>query len=81
MASNGMHVVPGDEGPWDVDEFTPEDLDPEDLEGSDDADVEGLDLDREWSLPDDPQPDSQGEDPFVSEIGDEGQGDLSPEDY
>lgn len=32
-------------------------------------------------LSEDPQPESQGETPLIAGIGDEGQGDLSPEDY
>jgi hypothetical protein len=31
-------------------------------------------------IPDEAQPETQGEDPFEAELGDEGKGDLAPED-
>jgi len=35
---------------------------------------------EDFGIPDDAQPESQGDEPFHAEIGDEGQGDLAPED-
>lgn len=54
----------------------PDGLPEEDFEAEDDEELEA----GGYGIPDDAQPDSQGEDPFVSELGEEGQGDLAPED-
>jgi len=76
----------------DVDEIESEDEGDEELEVEDieDADVQ-LDDDFEagedeeleelglW-IPDGAQPETQGNDPNVAELGEEGNGDLSPED-
>lgn len=35
---------------------------------------------RDFGVPGDAQPDTQGEDPLVAELGDDGQGELSPGD-
>jgi len=69
MAIDSFHIEPEDLDASDVE------ID-EDFEAGEDEELEALG----YGTPDDAQPESQGEDPFMSEIGDEGQGDLSPED-
>jgi hypothetical protein len=42
---------------------------------------EDLDLEEDGdAVPDGAQPESQGEDPYVAELGEDGQGELAPED-
>jgi len=48
----------------------------EDVEAEDDVRLE----EDGYGIPDDAQPESQGEDPLLSELGEEGQGELAPED-
>jgi hypothetical protein len=60
----------------------PDDLDPATRTGADPAEIrdDGDDVPAS-DLPDDEaQPDTQGEDPITAELGDDGQGDLAPED-
>lgn len=45
-----------------------------------DATVEESEIPPEDQPPSERQPESQGADPFVAEVGDEGEGDLSPGD-
>ena len=66
MARDGFHIEP-------------EDLDEADPVLDEDREVEE-DEELGYGTPGEAQPESQGEDPLMSEIGDEGQGDLSPED-
>ena len=66
-----------DEGadPDDINPATATGADPAEL-GADDSDIPLADV-----HPEDTGTDSQGEDPGVVELGEEGQGDLAPEDY
>lgn len=64
-----------DAGVFDDDAATATGDDPAHL-ASEDEEVPRADMPPE-SL----QPDSQGQDPELAELGDEGQGDLAPEDY
>ncbi len=87
MARDGFQIEFGDpdeapipdedEDARDVDDIgEDESLPDEDFEAEEDEELEA----RGYGIPDDAQPESQGEDPFEAELGDEGQGDLSPED-
>lgn len=60
----------------------PEDLDPITLTGDDPAQIPSDDDEIPASdLPTDAQqPDTQGDDPIEAELGEDGQGDLAPED-
>lgn len=60
----------------------PEDLDPVTLTGADPAELPHEDDQiPAYDLPTDAmQPETQGEDPIEAELGDDGQGDLAPED-
>lgn len=69
MARDGFHIEPED---LDATETVVD----EDVEAAEDEELEELG----YGIPDDAQPESQGADPFLSEIGEDGQGDLSPED-
>jgi len=53
-----------------------ESLPDEDVEAEEDLRLEG----DGYGVPEDAQPESQGEDPLISELGEEGQGELAPED-
>jgi hypothetical protein len=55
---------------------TPDPLPEEDVEAEEQEDLEADGL----GILDEAQPETQGEDPFVAELGDEGNGDLAPED-
>ncbi|MFF0909106.1 sugar ABC transporter ATPase [Microbacterium sp. HMH0099] len=61
----------------------PEDIDPATATGADPAEIPSDDDDIPLAdiHPEDTGTDSQGEDPGVVELGEEGQGDLAPEDY
>ena len=60
----------------------PEDLNPTTATGADPDEIESDDDEIPFAdQPDaDLQPESQGEDPLVVELGEDGEGDLSPED-
>lgn len=83
--SDGIHIetdefddapIPGGEARY-VDEIgDPESLPDEDVEAEEDVELE----EDGYDIPDDAQPDSQGEDPLLAELGEDGQGELSPED-
>ncbi len=61
----------------------PDDLDPATATGADPAELRGDDADiPAEDLPSAArQPESQGEDPAIADLGEDGQGDLAPEDY
>ncbi|WP_243229701.1 hypothetical protein [Microbacterium sp. CIAB417] len=65
---SGTRAIPEEELP-----FPPERREERDPENTDPADAEAMPGGVE-------QPDTQGTDPLDAEIGEEGQGDLSPED-
>ncbi len=48
----------------------------EDFEAGEDAELE----EAGYGIPDDAQPETQGEDPLLAELGEDGNGDLAPED-
>ena len=89
MSSNGMHLEPESD---DVTQSLPVDPDIQEVEvqGPDEddeievddvqAEIDRVDEARGYGVSEAAQPDSQGQDPFLAEIGENGQGDLAPED-
>ncbi len=88
--SDGVHIESA--GPEDPDEAPIPESDVEsrsfddvgDAEALPDEDVEAeedLELEEDGDdIPDAAQPESQGEDPLLAALGEDGQGDLAPED-
>lgn len=66
-----------DEGasPDDLDAATATGADPAEIPDADDE-IPAEDLPADWQ-----QPETQGQDPEIAELGEDGNGDLSPEDY
>ncbi len=54
----------------------PDSVPDEDIEAEEDRWLE----EGGHGIPDDAQPESQGEDPLIAELGEDGNGDLAPED-
>jgi hypothetical protein len=86
-SDEGIHIESGDTDeatipssdtePRDPDEIgTPDPLPEEDVEAEEQEELEA----EGYGIPDEAQPETQGEDPFVAELGEEGNGDLAPED-
>ncbi|MGP3535341.1 sugar ABC transporter ATPase [Microbacterium sp. RD1] len=59
----------------DFDPATATGADPDEIPSPDDE-VPAEDLPADWQ-----QPETQGQDPEIAELGDDGEGDLAPEDY
>ncbi|WP_022899173.1 hypothetical protein [Humibacter albus] len=82
----GIHIEPSwaegaipaqDEEARSVDEIgEPDPLPEEDVEAEEQEDVEAAG----HGVEEEAQPETQGEDPYESALGDEGEGDLAPED-
>ena len=86
-SDEGIHIESGDTDeapipssdtePRDPDDIgTPDPLPEEDVEAEEQEELEA----DGYDIPDEAQPETQGEDPFVAELGEEGNGDLAPED-
>jgi hypothetical protein len=86
-SDEGIHIESGDADeapipssdtePRAPDEIgTPDPLPEEDVEAEEQEELEA----EGYGIPDEAQPETQGEDPFVAELGEEGNGDLAPED-
>ena len=84
MASNGIHIETDEAEPAPIpmaeaylaDFGDPDALPVEDVEAEEHVAYEA----RDFGTADEAQPDTQGDEPLEAELGDDGQGDLAPED-
>jgi hypothetical protein len=86
-SDEGIHIESDDAADAAIPNPDMEPRDPEEIGEADplpDEDVEAEEAENleedGLGVPEESQPESQGEDPFEVELGDEGQGDLAPED-
>jgi hypothetical protein len=86
-SDEGIHIEPDDVGGAAIPAADTEPRPREDIGEPDPVPEEDIEAEEQeeleaagFGIPDEAQPESQGEDPFEAELGDEGQGDLAPED-
>jgi len=86
-SDEGIHIESGDADESPIPSSDTEPRDPDDIGTADPLPEEDVEAEEQeeleaegYGIPDEAQPETQGEDPFVAELGEEGNGDLAPED-